>query len=204
MEKSGMIRLPNISAGTEAEQLRQIRSYLYQLAEQLQVLLGNTQTEQALTFGEVRTKLLRSAEVMDAIAGIVSRRYDGRYLLQSSWESYALARETMLREAELLARRSDGETKTLSGLLRQLENQEREFLEDPCLMPLSRGNTLTGLELGRRQQQGSYVSYRRLLRLEDGVLTVWNGEGEKILTLRPGAWQLASGEDGHMTIGPLG
>ena len=28
MEKSGMIRLPNISAGTEAEQLRQIRSYL--------------------------------------------------------------------------------------------------------------------------------------------------------------------------------
>ena len=202
MEKSGMIRLPNISAGTEAEQLRQIRSYLYQLAEQLQVLLGNTQTEQALTFGEVRTKLLRSAEVMDAIAGSISRRYDGRYLLRQAWEPYAAGQEGTLRETALLSRKNAEKAGALETLLRQLE--DKELWEDPCLIPLYREGTLTGVELGQRRQLGRRITYRRLVRLEEGGLTLWSPEGEKVFTLERGRLRLAPDADGHVTIRRLG
>ena len=39
MARTGLIRLPNVGGGTEEGKLRQIQSYLYQLAEQLNVAL---------------------------------------------------------------------------------------------------------------------------------------------------------------------
>ena len=89
----------------------------------------------------------------------------------------------------------------LSELFRQLEN--RGVLEDPCLIPLRDADRITGLELGRRQQLGDRICYTRVLRLENGALTLWDPEGKKRLFLGNGTWRAAPDEDGHITLSQL-
>ena len=49
------LRLPNLTEGEPEAQLRQLRSYLYQLQEQLQYVLSNLDVENMSD--EMRTKL---------------------------------------------------------------------------------------------------------------------------------------------------
>ena len=49
------LRLPNLTEGEPEAQLRQLRSYLYQLQEQLQYVLSNLDTENMSE--ELRTRL---------------------------------------------------------------------------------------------------------------------------------------------------
>ena len=49
------IRLPELSGSTEAEQLRQIRSYLYSLASQLQYAFDGAEQEQQTALSTPRT-----------------------------------------------------------------------------------------------------------------------------------------------------
>ena len=202
MARTGLIRLPNVGGGTEEEQLRQIRSYLYQLAEQLQFLLEDPRSDREVGTGDIRDRLLGSPETMDAIAGSISRRYDGRYLPRQAWEPYAAGQEGTLRETALLSRKNAEKARALETLLRQLE--DKELWEDPCLIPLYREGTLTGVELGQRRQLGRRITYRRLVRLEEGGLTLWSPEGEKVFTLERGRLRLAPDADGHVTIRRLG
>lgn len=79
------IRLPNITGKTETEQLNQIKSYLYQFAEQLQWALGNVDTangsnvvlqknsigtakkeDPISNFNELKGLIIKSADVVEA------------------------------------------------------------------------------------------------------------------------------------------
>ena len=195
------LRLPGPGTGDTQEQLRQLRNYLYQLTEQLQYALAEGEQNQAQTFARLREMLQSSPELMDAVAGTVSRRYDGRYLLGRLWEPYAAGQETLLRETAIDSRRGMTALTMLSELFGQLEN--RGVLEDPCLIPLRDADLITGLELGRRQQLGDRICYTRVLRLENGALTLWDPEGKKRLFLGNGTWRAAPDENGHLTLSQL-
>lgn len=79
------IRLPKINGKTEAEQLKQIKSYLYQFAEQLQWAMKNvdvssesvgvvksersvaqTQQDQATNFNQLKALIIKSADIVNA------------------------------------------------------------------------------------------------------------------------------------------
>lgn len=102
------IRLPNITATTERGQLEQIRSYLYQFAQQLNYALNNldgkgaeiaqkaeassqqkNSVEQAqATFSEVKSLIIKSADIVNAYYEEISRRLDGDYVAQSEFGTY--------------------------------------------------------------------------------------------------------------------
>ncbi len=99
------IRLPNINAKTEAEQ--QIKSYLIQLAEQLQWALKNvdtsnntvivTPTPKSLksssettaspeaTFGSIKALIIKSAEIVNAYYEEINKKLVGEYVAQSDF-----------------------------------------------------------------------------------------------------------------------
>lgn len=99
------IRLPNINAKTEAEQ--QIKSYLIQMAEQLNWALKNidtsnntvvvnptakslgssTQTPVSAesTFGSIKALIIKSAEIVNAYSEEISKRLEGVYVAQSDF-----------------------------------------------------------------------------------------------------------------------
>lgn len=102
------LRLPNITAQNEKGQLEQIRSYLYQFAEQLNWALNNidkqatdavqkveatTQKKDAVeqahaTFSEVKSLIIKSADIVDSYYKEISHRLDGMYVAQSDFGTY--------------------------------------------------------------------------------------------------------------------
>lgn len=108
------IRLPQINGATEREQLGQIRSYLFQLAEQLQFALKDVDTTQANvlslnaktlastvpsrakvidsdpqnTFNSIKALIIKSAEIVDAYYEEINKKLVGSYVAQSDFGTF--------------------------------------------------------------------------------------------------------------------
>lgn len=104
------IRLPQFTAQTEKEQLQQVKSYLFQLASQLQWALQNidstngstlvSPTPQSLvlpgrsgaspytTFNSIKALIIKSAEIVDAYYEEINRRLEGLYVAKSDFGDF--------------------------------------------------------------------------------------------------------------------
>lgn len=101
------IRLPSINAKTEAEQ--QIKSYLIQLAEQLNFALKNIDTSNTavvtptprsllpssqttanaeVTFGSIKALIIKSADIVNAYYEEISKRLEGQYIAESDFGKF--------------------------------------------------------------------------------------------------------------------
>ena len=91
------LRLPNLTEGEPEAQLRQLRSYLYQLTEQLQLALGSR--EEAAVTPDTQ-KLLREAVALSAKRG--DGRYAGLEALEGPWRQQAGTAEALEARLALL------------------------------------------------------------------------------------------------------
>jgi hypothetical protein len=100
------LRLPNITATTEREQLIQLKSYLYQLTEQLQIALDEvgspssvqpqtnvsakgsssiTSKDAAVAFSALKPLIIKSADIVNAYYQKISNRLEGQYVAHSDF-----------------------------------------------------------------------------------------------------------------------
>lgn len=107
------IRLPNITGSTEREQLVQVKSYLHQLAEQLQWALQNVdtnnntsvvmptarslapvasgsvgQSDPQATFASIKSLIIKSAEIVDAYYDEINAKLEGLYVAESDFGTF--------------------------------------------------------------------------------------------------------------------
>lgn len=98
------IRFPNITGATEQEQLAQIKSYLYQLVEQLNWMLPTIEsgTGQAFTsrtdpvfgdisaetFYELKSLLIKSSDTLNAYYDKINAKLEGQYVAQADFNGY--------------------------------------------------------------------------------------------------------------------
>lgn len=103
---SANLRLPNITDGTPQEQMKQMRSYLHQLVEQLQWALDNIDTQKTAvvsavvqrgaskpsgssaieaeaTFNAIKSLIIKSAEIVDAYYEEINEKLKGEYFALS-------------------------------------------------------------------------------------------------------------------------
>lgn len=105
------IRYPNITAANEAAQLLQVKSYLHQLVDQLNIALRdveNTATASTVpavksaaelktendtnahsTFNSIKALIIKSADIVNAYYDEINRRLEGVYVAESDFGSYA-------------------------------------------------------------------------------------------------------------------
>lgn len=103
------LRLPNITGMTEREQLSQVKSYLYQLVEQLQWALNNLDTttgnaiantpkttpksqlqiDSRATFDSIKSLIIKSSEIVDAYYEKINSKLVGEYVSQSDFGTYS-------------------------------------------------------------------------------------------------------------------
>ncbi len=91
------IRLPNITGYTEKEQLAQIKSYLYQFAQQMQFALDSLEassgasvggnnaalsTDALTAFNALKPFIIRSNDIVNAYCDKISTRMDEKYSLE--------------------------------------------------------------------------------------------------------------------------
>lgn len=102
------IRQPNITATTTQEQVLQMRSYLYQLSQQLNWALntvsvgvesgnvvppqgtaaGGGGTSPAATFAAIKGLIIKSADIVNAYSESISQKLEGKYVAQSDFGEY--------------------------------------------------------------------------------------------------------------------
>lgn len=110
------LRLPQITGVTEKEQLLQLKSYIYQLREQLQFAFdtinttggsgngsyvvnqargftsssgGLSSSEAELTFSALKSLIIKSADIVDAYYEEINKKLEGVYVAESDFGIYA-------------------------------------------------------------------------------------------------------------------
>ena len=105
------LRMPNINGATEKEMLSQIRSYLYQFIPQLQWALNNMEASSstsqaaqqiikekvvtstaaaspAATFNDIKSLIIKSADIVNAYYDEISSRLEGLYVAESDFGTF--------------------------------------------------------------------------------------------------------------------
>lgn len=115
------LRMPNINAPTEREQLAQIRSYLYQFVPQLQWALNNLNTSSAsnyvvkqspqsiaskpqsldpeVAFDALKPLIIKSADIVQAYYEEISSRLEGLYTAESDFGTFKEQTEQTLSKS---------------------------------------------------------------------------------------------------------
>lgn len=133
------IRLPNINAKTEAEQ--QIKSYLIQLAEQLQWALKNIDTSNnttivnptprslisssqttasaEATFGSIKALIIKSADIVNAYYDEINKKLKGEYEALSDFGTF---KETVTHDITQSATRIDNAFTNIQSIETNLQD----------------------------------------------------------------------------------
>ena len=99
---------PNINAPTEAGRLEQVRSYLYQMAEQLNFALNSVERQMETTvleaskqtsseptpeevqsnFNSIKSLIIKSADIVDSYSEAIKKKLEGYYVAESDFGTY--------------------------------------------------------------------------------------------------------------------
>ena len=177
------IRFPNITAKDEAGQLIQVKSYLIQLAEQLNWALntvetaqsgtatpsvvinkGVTQQEAESTFNSIKALIIKSADIVKAYEETIFTNFNGKYFADSDFGTYI--EET----SRAVLENSKGVIETYSNI-QTITNKDRtgslDKLEDDVHKTngyIKRGTLpdgSIGIEIGETSEDGIFMQYAR-------------------------------------------
>lgn len=196
------IRLPNITATTPEGQLAQMRSYLYQFAEQLQwalntmgdgvgsqaVELRNSvgkvveKTEEAKaqnTFNSIKDLIIKSADIVEAYYEQIDLLHlQGEYVAQSDFDDY-----TEKTDAKLVATSEEitalfTKTESIEGDVDRLRSQEGYVRCGNVKTTLTEDGETIGIELGEIDTIND-VAKKRFATFSAAGVELYDGSTDK-------------------------
>ena len=199
------IRFPNITGNTEAEQLTQVKSYLHQLAEQLNWALstiesgngsanasavataqkggaGNAQ-ENEVSFYELKSLIIKSADIVNAYYDKLSKKLEGSYVAQSEFGTYK--EET---SQEILANSTAIEQVygDLQQIITDIENADHTLIgihahiKSGLLYYDGDGSAVYGLEIGQRTEVDGVEVFNKYARFTSDKLSFYDQNGNEV------------------------
>ena len=194
------IRLPNINSATEQGQLSQIRSYLYQLVEQLNWALNTVQDgavqtvvqpmtaptasgtaaaeqEAQDTFNSIKSLIIKSADIVNAYYETMRLRMDGEYVAESDFGVY---RRTTAAE---LSATTDSVNQLYTDLQSVEETADGAYdsvravtanIKTGLLYTNESGVPVYGLEVGQRNVENGVESFRKYARFTANRLSFYD------------------------------
>lgn len=194
------IRLPNINAANEQGQLSQMRSYLYQLVEQLNWALNTVQDgavqtvvqpmtaptasgtaaaeqEAQDTFNSIKSLIIKSADIVNAYYETMRLRMDGEYVAESDFGVY---RRTTAAE---LSATIDSVNQLYTDLQSVEETSDGAYdsvravtanIKTGLLYTNESGVPVYGLEVGQRNVENGVESFRKYARFTANRLSFYD------------------------------
>ena len=203
------LRLPNISGKTEREQLEQIRSYLYQFVQELNWAMSNIDTkaeevtqkvqatteqknavEQAqATFSEVKSLIIKSADIVDAYYQEINRRLEGVYVAQSDFGTYtqetAATLEANSEKVELVFTNQQ----TLQEVFKA-EAESTTILGSDAWCKIGvlayddySGFPLYGMEIGQVNTENGQIKYNKFAQYRSDGVYLFDQNGIPVATI---------------------
>ena len=212
------IRLPELSGSTEAEQLRQIRSYLYSLASQLQYAFDGAEQEQQTalstprtaarqeetpTLSSIKSLIIRSAEITQRIAEKLETRLSGKYVAQSQFGTFTqLTEQRIAASAEELRQ----EFTNWQRIETDVEEIRSSLLEVSAsirtgLLYEQEDGPVYGVEIGQQEREDGVVRFRKFARLTADRLSFYDRNDTEVAYVSDSALHVTSAEVESLTAG---
>lgn len=175
------IRLPNITATTEAGKIQQMQSYMHQLVEQLNWALntvesaqgGNTsapvaytqnapatQSDAEETFDSIKAMIIKSADIVKAYETTIFSDFNGKYFADSDFGTYI---EETSRKVEENSKGVTENFTRVESIDSRVEGVEDEVKTTNAY--IKRGllpNGEYGIEIGETSEDGVFRHYARI------------------------------------------
>ena len=197
------IKLPNISAATDRGQLEQIRSYLYQLAEQLKWALNSIEVggtnvlqqnqksngnkpsdaEAQATFNSIKALIIKSADIVNAYYEAINARLKGLYVAQSDFGTYTEATDAKIEASskDIAQHYTD-----IQQILSDIEGFESKLIEvnahikSGLLYYGDDGAPVYGLEIGQRTEIDGVETFNKYARFTSEKLSFYDSNDNEV------------------------
>lgn len=163
------IKYPNMTAHTEAGKLEQIRSYLYQLTDQLNWALNTIEkgitenivvqqgskvasgdAETPSNFNELKSLIIKSADVVEAFEEEFSKVFDGKYVAQSGFGEYMQNTSLTIEGNSTNITQIYSNTQSITDTDNAVTiRKDDAYIKTGRLYTDSNGNDIYGLEIGQ-------------------------------------------------------
>ena len=195
------IRLPNITATTEREQLLQVKSYLHQLVQELNWALssvesGNgvaakqagvssavTKQELATSYNSLKSLIIKSAETVQAYSEAAERRYESLYVAQSDFGTFTEeANQLILENANAI----ESFYENVQEILTQIDTLEHSLIEvnanihSGVLYYDDSGVPVYGLEIGQQTRLDGVEVFDKFARFTSDRLSFYDQNDNEV------------------------
>ena len=187
------IRLPELSGGTEAEQLHRIQNYLYSLAQQLQFAFDTVtreqtenareaaaaekKKEQTVNFAPIKALILKSAQLTEHFQEAVEERLTGLYVAQSQFGTYRQETEQRITANSQGIRQQFTNLQQLESTVAGLESAVMEVnatIRTGLLAETAEGRSIYGVEIGQQELENGVIRFRKYTRLTAEKLSFYD------------------------------
>lgn len=183
------IRLPELSGGTEAEQLRRMQNYLFTLAQQLQMAFDTVsqaqtslpvsgtsvqKTEAAPNFGAVKALILKSAEITEHFRQEVERSLSGQYVAQSQFGTFRQETQQRLTANDQELKQQFSNVQRLETSVEGLRSAVLEVNATIRTGLLSQEEGIYGVEIGQETYENGVIRFHKYARLTAQKLSFYD------------------------------
>lgn len=192
---------PNINATTEAGRLEQVRSYLYQMAEQLNFALNTVESkmetvvletpkqtssdptpEEALkNFSSIKALIIKSADIVDKYYEEISKRLEGMYVATSDFGEFKEDTSATLTATSDKVEAAFTNIQQITSAVEDIQNQYTDtsayiragvLYEDEF--------PIYGIEVGQTTTANGEEVFNKFARFSSEKLSFYNAYGQEM------------------------
>ena len=195
------IRLPNITAPTEREQLMQVKSYLHQLAQELNWALSTIETgnstevkltgasgaatkqDLATSFNSLKALIIKSSETVQAYSEEAERRYESLYVAQSDFGTFTdEASQLILENANAI----ESFYENMQEIITQIDALEHSLIEVSASIKTGilyydeDGVPVYGMEIGQQTRLDGEEVFDKFARFTSDRLSFYDQNDNEV------------------------
>lgn len=168
---SYMLRLPEINAVTDREKLQQIKSYLYQMTQELNLALETVEKEREelvtnaassaskavqdattplKTFAAVKALIIKNADIVQAYYEAISTKLSGVYVAQGGFDEYTQNTQALIdANSQRITQNYTSQQTINSQIQKQLARVDNSAYIQSGLLDEVDGEEIYGVEVGQ-------------------------------------------------------
>lgn len=214
------IRPPQLTAGSQGEQLQQMQRYLTALSQQLQfafdALEGGTvavstaaggavahvsEQEKRETFNQLKALIIKSAQVTQVLEERVGKRLEGKYVAVSQFGTYCQETSQTIEANSRELKQTFQSVEQLESAVAGLDSAVREVSASIRTGEIADG--VYGVEIGQQEGEGGVIHFRRYARLTAEKLSFYDNNEIEVAYISNRRLYVTAAEVSEMTAGSL-
>lgn len=191
------IRMPNITASTPQGQMEQVRSYLFQMVQQLNFSLkavedkaleaqtaaegsAKNEVQQAQsTFNSIKGLIIKSADIVNAYTEEISAQLEGQYVAKSDFGTFLNTTIADIQaDSEAIEQKYGNFQEILDALGERVsEIAANAYIRSGLLDYSDDGHGIYGIEIGQTDTEDGVVTFNRYSRFTSDGLSFFDNNG---------------------------